>query len=314
MLDEYRKTVAAQTLWATTAQTAPWNIAFQNHVRALPRLARLTLNLSLQCRLRLRNTYAARHLRGQGMEIGAQYVPTQVGEGASVEYVDVLSNDELVARYRLPADGLVPLAHVIDGHDLKVYPDNALDFLIANHVLEHFDDALKGMIEWFRTIKPGGHLFITLPNFRGNCFDYERAPERADHFLLDYTCPEGREARNRLHYEDMAKSLLHLPRDHPDVQNMVDRWIANGDRHHYHVWDETALQELLEVAAKEMQCDLMLVDGSFPKNGFELLAVVRKGHPGGALEWRAPKIRAAVTFCKAVYDDIQSYQRNLSMA
>ncbi len=308
MLDKYRQAVAAQTLWTATAQTEPWHIAFQNHVRALPRFARITLNLSLQCRLRLRNVYAARHLRGHGMEIGAQYVPTQLGNNVSAEYVDVLSNDELVARYKLPVAGLVPLAHVIDGHDLGVYPDNSLDFLIANHVLEHFDDPLKGVIEWFRAIKPGGHLFITLPNYRGNAFDYERSPERASHFLFDYTYPAGRAVGNRLHYEDMAKSLLHLPQDHPDVQSMVDRWVAAGDRHHYHVWDETALHELLKVAAKQIDCNLMLVDGFFLRNGFELLAVVEKGGTGGALGWRPPKIRAAATFCRVVYDDIRSYR------
>ncbi|RWE34811.1 methyltransferase domain-containing protein [Mesorhizobium sp.] len=309
MLDKYRKAVAEQTLWAPTEQTSPWNLAFQQYVRALPRLARVTLNLSLQCRLRLRNTYARRYLRGRGMEIGAQYVPTQVGDRASVEYVDVLSNEQLVTRYKLPAAGLVPLAHVIDGHDLAVYSDNALNFLIANHVLEHFDDPLRGVIEWFRTIKPGGHLFITLPNFRANCFDYERTPERADHFLRDYTDPIAREAGNRLHYEDMAQSLLRLPQDHPAVQSMVDRWVANGDRHHYHVWDETALRDLLTVAAKEMKHNLTLVDGSFLGNGFELLAVVRKEGQGGVLKWRRPLVRAAVIFCKAVYDDVRSHSQ-----
>ncbi|RVD19618.1 class I SAM-dependent methyltransferase [Mesorhizobium sp. M4B.F.Ca.ET.017.02.2.1] len=308
MLDEYRKAVAAQTLWTPTEQTPPWNIAFQNHVRALPRLARVTLNLSLQCRLRLRNSYAARHLEGHGMEIGAQYVPTAVNVGATVEYVDVLSNAELVARYKLPAAGLVPLAHVIDGHDLGVYADGSLDFLIANHVLEHFDNPLKGVIEWFRTIRPGGHLFITLPNFRGNCFDYERTPERANHFLLDYTYPAGREAGNRLHYEDMAKSLLHLPQDDPRVQSMVDKWIADGDRHHYHVWDETALRDLMAIAAKEMNCCLELVDGAFLRNGFELLAVIKKGHTGGRTKWRPTATAATIALAKAVYDDIRSYQ------
>ncbi|WP_189350229.1 methyltransferase domain-containing protein [Mesorhizobium sp. M1E.F.Ca.ET.045.02.1.1] len=296
MLRDFRIALAQQTLWQTNESTPPWHVAFQDHVRkSLSRRQRITLNLSLLCRLEIRDFFA-RRLAGSGIEIGAQYVPTEVAPGVDVEYVDVLSNDELVSRYKLPADGLVPLAHVVDGHHLTAYVDDAKDFLIANHVLEHFDDPVGGVIEWLRVIRAGGLLFLTLPNYRSNAFDYKRTPERAPHFALDYVDPDNRPQRNRTHYEDMAMSLRDQDRQSAAVQSMVDEWISRGDRHHYHVYDEAALKDVLSEAGKASGNDLQLVDAFMPRDGFEILAIVRKlGKGSGRLRWLPKMVIASRT-------------------
>lgn len=309
----FRMALAEQTLHPGHANFGPWHSAFQDHLRSsLSRLQRFVLNLSKLRQLDIRNQFASQ-LKGTGVEIGAQHIPTKVQAATTVEYVDVLSNEQLISRYGLsPHGGLVPLTHVIDGHKLSPYADGSRDFLIANHVLEHFDDPVSGVVEWVRILRNGGLLFLTLPNFRGNAFDYKRRPERAAHFRLDYTDPANRDARNREHYEDLAMHLVSQARTSEEVQALVTQWLNQGDRHHYHVYDEAALKDVLSVAAEISGNDLELVDALLPKYGFELLVVVRKLPAKGSkgrLSW-LPNIvnsaRAAQVFTRAAFQEIKA--------
>jgi SAM-dependent methyltransferase len=43
------------------------------------------------------------------------------------------------------------------------FPDNSQDVYVCTSVLEHVYEAQKGMSEMIRTIKPGGHIIITIP-------------------------------------------------------------------------------------------------------------------------------------------------------
>ena len=240
-----------QLIWpASDESMAPWVSAFLGSVMARGKLGQIAFYRSLQHRLRIRNRFATA-LSGRGIELGAQQVPTELPAQCTVEYVDVISNEQLVSRYSLPADDLVPLTHVIDGNDLGVYSADELDFVIANHVLEHFDDPVGGVLEWMRIIRPGGRLFITLPNFRSNSFDFRREPARADHLALDHHDPEGRPARNFQHYEDFARTLYQWPEGDPRIKNKVDEWVADDMRHHYHVYDEKTVKAVFDLAAKE---------------------------------------------------------------
>jgi predicted SAM-dependent methyltransferase len=59
----------------------------------------------------------------------------------------------------------IDFKHSID--KLPMFEDNSVDLIYACHVLEHFkrneiDDVLK---EWFRVLKPGGTLRISVPGF-----------------------------------------------------------------------------------------------------------------------------------------------------
>ena len=53
------------------------------------------------------------------------------------------------------------------GDDLHMFKDNALDFVIARHNLEHYVDVVKTLQEWKRVLKFGGSLVLILPDEDG---------------------------------------------------------------------------------------------------------------------------------------------------
>jgi len=51
-----------------------------------------------------------------------------------------------------------------DAQTLDGIEDASLDFVHASHTLEHMADPAQALVHWFRVVKPGGHLVITVPD------------------------------------------------------------------------------------------------------------------------------------------------------
>ncbi len=51
-----------------------------------------------------------------------------------------------------------------DAQDLAGVPEASLDFVHSSHCLEHLRDPRVGLAAWFRALKPGGFLVITVPD------------------------------------------------------------------------------------------------------------------------------------------------------
>ena len=57
--------------------------------------------------------------------------------------------------------------HVGNAKDMSAFEDASFDTLYASHVLEHFDyfSELEAVLdEWYRILKPGGKLYISVPD------------------------------------------------------------------------------------------------------------------------------------------------------
>lgn len=50
-----------------------------------------------------------------------------------------------------------------DAQYLEGIADNSLDFIHSSHCLEHLRDPREGLRNWFRVIREGGYLVITIP-------------------------------------------------------------------------------------------------------------------------------------------------------
>lgn len=78
-----------------------------------------------------------------------------------------------------------------DAHDLSELSDSQFDFVYASHVLEHLENPAAAVREWWRVLKPGGHLIISVPH--RDLYEKKRTlPSRfnGDHktFWLPWAC------------------------------------------------------------------------------------------------------------------------------
>jgi SAM-dependent methyltransferase len=190
-----------------------------------------------------REDLARRYLAGDGIEIGALHRPLRLPPAARVRYVDVMSRDKLLATYSSAVYGnpkwVVP-THVIDnGERLDSFVDQSVDFVIANHMLEHTEDPIATLGHLVRVLRPGGVLFLTLPDAR-HTFDALRERTTVDHLLRDHQ--EGPEASREQHYREWAVVEC-LPE--AQIPERVAQFAREGTRNHFHVWELEGFLELL---------------------------------------------------------------------
>lgn len=51
-----------------------------------------------------------------------------------------------------------------DAQFLEGVADDEYDFVHSSHCLEHLVDPIEGLINWFRVVRPGGYLVVTVPD------------------------------------------------------------------------------------------------------------------------------------------------------
>lgn len=97
---------------------------------------------------RLHNpNFITRYFVGNGIDIGGLPDPLNL-------YVELFPLIKSVKIWDL-SDGDAQFMHNV--------LDESLDFVVSSHCLEHLVDPVEGIVNWFRILKPGGHLVITVP-------------------------------------------------------------------------------------------------------------------------------------------------------
>jgi SAM-dependent methyltransferase len=216
----------------------------------------------------IREDVALRFLRGDGIEIGALDFPLRLPRGARVRYVDHLDAAGLRETYNGTLREGRPLVVpdvVDDGARLASFEDASLGFVVANHMLEHVEDPIAALQHQLRVLRPGGVLYLTLPDARDS-FDAPRKRTTIEHLLRDHR--DGPQVSRREHYEECARSI----EGHRDdiLTKRVEEMEAEGLRPHFHVWEPVTFAGFL--AALDLPFSLELLQAGVG----EFLVVVRK--------------------------------------
>ncbi len=150
----------------------------------------------------------------KGLEIGALNSPMiqleDVVDRGEIFYLDHLSTDELRGKYK--ADTSVNIDNIVDvdfvcpdGDLVKAVAGNQFDYIVASHVIEHVPNVLKFLQHTAKILKPGGQLFLIIPDKRFT-FDAER-PETTFGTVLDSFLSGDTKPSVKAVYDHFSKSV-----------------------------------------------------------------------------------------------------------
>jgi SAM-dependent methyltransferase len=221
--------------------------------------------------LSVRQELAERYLAGDGIEIGALDSPLPVPARARVRYVDRVSVAQLRRYYPELADRELFEPDLIeDGEQLPTIGSGSLDFIIANHMLEHCENPLGTMRTHLDRIRSGGVLYYAIPDKR-QCFDLPRPLTSFEHLLQD-DVDNGAQSRWS-HYLEWAIHVNGLNEPAAAEENARAN-MHNAYSIHFHVWDPDAFHRFLRSAQGYLQVSFAIEH--FRENGTEAIAILRK--------------------------------------
>lgn len=222
----------------------------------------------------IRHVIASRYLKGEGIEIGALHNPLIVPNGATVRYVDKWTAEHLAATYpELKDRKLVKIDYIDDGETLATIRENSVDFIIANHLLEHCRNPLRTIERMFALLKNDGVLYLTVPDKRYT-FDAPRSVTPIQHLVREYH--EGTEWSQQFHAEEYARDALGVVAA-AELEEKIREILATGGNSdmHWHVWTQDEVLEIILALKREV--GLSFETELFFRNGdFEVIFLLRK--------------------------------------
>ena len=148
----------------------------------------------------VRNELSYRYLCGSGIEIGPLQSPLALRPDTHVRYADHLSLGDARASYpelnRLP---LVSPTIICSPAALAPVAERSVDFVIANHVVEHVPKPLAALHEWLRVVRPGGYLYVAISEYEGPFEQVQPAAPR-EQLVTDIAQHRNRQELERLRY------------------------------------------------------------------------------------------------------------------
>jgi SAM-dependent methyltransferase len=107
--------------------------------------------------------------KGNGLEFGALHNPVKINNDSKIIYADRLSRADAIKNFPeleshgnniVESDVLIDL----DKNDLSIIKERNIDFIIANHVIEHVVNPIMFLKNMTRNLSKGGRMLLTVPN------------------------------------------------------------------------------------------------------------------------------------------------------
>jgi|GEM_PF-884213 len=213
---------------------------------------------------------AHKYCVGKGLEIGGSIFNPFGLNTLNVDITD--SMDTVFKQEEIRQCGRALKVDIVASGDDIPLPDESQDFIVSSHVIEHFTNPIKALIEWDRLIKPGGIIFMIVPH-KERTFDKERENTPLKHIIQDF------------------KNGIPLPNN-----ELVG---------HEHVWITETFVELIQymINVLEMKWQIVEVQDIDDKAGNGFTVVIRK------LSLHTPDKSTYIQ--KSTYQESLSYQNEL---
>jgi SAM-dependent methyltransferase len=181
-------------------------------------------------------TMSMRWIRGQGVEIGAGRNPTPLFGNTHCTYADIRSDTGFGGDPELVFD--------LEGEQA---PIGTNDFVIASHVLEHCDSFLRGLHNLTCSVKPGGVVYVVLPDKRF-LHDQHWLPDYDfAHHATEWTSPLAHaEEHDRLFVGSLEGDVTQNPHAHIDAAAAeglasgklpaAERYLTHKHNYAFHGW------------------------------------------------------------------------------
>lgn len=217
-----------------------------------------------------RRKLSKKYLIGQGLEVGALHYPLWTSERATVRYVDRLSVEELRRHYpELNNYELVNVDIVDDGEKLSSIEDSKLNFIIANHMLEHCENPLGTIRNHLSKLRKHGILYYAVPEKQCG-FDSDRPLTTFEHLVRDDR--KGAEVSRLAHFNEWAVLVDKVPQ--AEINNHVNKLLAINYSIHFHVWDDVTFRDFLVKAQNYLNQSFEILQ--IEQNTNEIIAILKK--------------------------------------
>jgi SAM-dependent methyltransferase len=202
-----------------------------------------------------RAAIAARFLRGRGVEVGAFDLPTDPPPASEMLYCDRARVASLAKHHDEGASrALIAPDFVCEGETLAAIAPGSMNFVIANHVIEHFEDPIGFLEGVSAALRPGGRAMIVAPDKRFT-FDERRPITGFAHLLEDHA--QGPRGSRLAHLREFARLVHNVP------EERLASAVAQLDRSdwaiHFHVWDFEAFRAFIADAIRAFSLPLALI-------------------------------------------------------
>jgi len=126
---------------------------------------------------------AHKYCVGKGLEIGgAAHNPF----GLNTLNVDLTNSLETEFKQEeIRRCGKTMKVDIVASGDNIPLPDGSQDFVVSSHVLEHFPNPIKALLEWDRLVRPDGIIFMIVPH-KERTFDKHQARTSLQHLIEDF--------------------------------------------------------------------------------------------------------------------------------
>lgn len=217
-----------------------------------------------------RNFLAHHFIKGSGIEIGAAQLPVMLPTGTIVKYVDVFTADELKKAWptEYPKLDIVEIDVVDDGEKLSKFKNSSLDFIIANHFIEHCLDPIGTILNMHKKLRDKGVLFMAVPDKRYT-YDEKRPITTYAHLL-----EEHKDDKKKFLLEHTTEYVKLWEKYDGNVKERVNEIINSGYRVHYHVWTQREITELLRKIERDFKINFEIQ--ALVKNKHEVIYILRK--------------------------------------